>query len=214
MPIREPVSNAVGHAGATAGLADGSTLMRRVLVQVVAGLVFISLPLPSCSSGGHHAGPPPSTAVTPPTPTAIANTAEQTQPARDDAITMTLPNVAPGDAQATRDYLSSNGTLLQTFRAAITPLISLTAGTDATTPLNVCTSVATALNTVGPGELLTSAQQVPDPVLAELFIDERRLVSDSLVACGANNSTTIASSLSALHNADILIGRRMNELGI
>lgn len=130
-----------------------------------------------------------------------------------DVSAVSLPPPAVGEADRTKQYLADNGSLIA-FRNAAAPLIAMPSNPTATSRLATCTAVATSLNSVVPSELLTAATGIPDPVLAELYVDVRRLTSDALVACGKGDDGRWKSAVDSLRNADALISRRSKEIGL
>lgn len=130
----------------------------------------------------------------------------------NDGSSVSFPTLDPGTADLTLSYLNAEGVLIGRFRSAVTPLISQDPGASASTLFSLCTSVAESLNSVNPSELLKVAQGVPDSTLGDLFVTERRLVSDALVACGAGDTVAMDHALHNLKNAGALIDQRLREI--
>lgn len=134
--------------------------------------------------------------------------------AGNEASSISFPTVIAGDVQTTKSFLEADGALLETFRVAVQPLANNKTDVSGPALLTLCTSVAHSLDSVNPTDLLTLAQGVPDPVLADLFVAERRVVSDALVACGKGDTHTTDVAVVALRNTETMIDRRLRELGL
>jgi hypothetical protein len=171
------------------------------------GLAALAVLSVGCSSGDHGQSSAESS-------TPLSDQQTSTSTASADPRSVALPPVKPGDAQATKSFLATGGKLLLTFRSAIAPLIDVAPTADPSGLLSLCTSVAESLSQVQPNDVLTAAQRIPDPILAELYLSERRVVSDGLVACGQKNLIAQTTALQQLDRTEILMGRRLKELGL
>ena len=77
---------------------------------------------------------------------------------------------------------------------------------------SVCTDIAAKLDSMPPAELLKQDLGVSDPTLSQLVVDERRLSSDALVACGKGDQGTMTTALSSLVPLRVLIDRRLAQV--
>ena len=130
------------------------------------------------------------------------------------ASSQPLPLASSTTKSATAQYLAGDGALVLQFRSASAPLRALSGSTAGTQRLSVCQKVSDALQPVAPGALLTAASGIPDATLRELEVDERRIVSDALVACGKSDDAAMDISMKSLWALDTLIQRRMKELAV
>lgn len=131
----------------------------------------------------HDASPPTSTA---PAPSAV------------------VPTTAPSSEVAR--HLREDGALYLEFRRLSAGLLALDEVADADARRARCVEVARALDaSVDPIALYDAAVSIPDPVLAELAVNDRTARSNALVACNDGDVPATDAAIASVREINKLV---------
>lgn len=122
-----------------------------------------------------------------------------------------LPPLGPGVAEDTRRFMESDGLPLVMFDEISRPVQSPQASDLRPLCDLVVADLAERLGDAKPTQL---ASQVPDAVLAELFVNEQAAVVNGLVACQAGDIDQARAQFRLAGNSAEILKRRLGEVGL